>query len=47
MISIIHNQNIKAFDDLASHLKLEVERLEASKATKVARSRSNYLAHKI
>ena len=45
MISMTHNENIKTFDDLSRHLEMEAERLEASKATKVAKSGSAYMAN--
>ena len=45
MISMTHNKNIKTFDDLSCHLELEAECLEASKATKAAKSRSAYVAN--
>ena len=45
MISMTQNKNIKTFDDLLGHLELETERLEASKATKAAKSGSAYVAN--
>ena len=31
-LNILHNENIKTFDNLSRHLKLEAEHLEAAKA---------------
>ena len=45
MISMTHNENIKTFDDLSQHLELEVERLEAYKAIKAAKSGSAYMVN--
>ena len=45
VINMTHNENIKTFPDLSHYLELEVERLEASKATKTAKSRSAYVAN--
>ena len=44
MISMTHNENIKTFDDLSCHIKLEAEHLEAFKASKAIRFRSAYVA---
>ena len=40
-----HNKNIKTFDDLSRHLKLEAEHLKASKAIKATKSGSAYVAN--
>ncbi|KAM7465477.1 hypothetical protein LguiB_013039 [Lonicera macranthoides] len=39
-VNMTHNENIKTFDDLARHLELEAERLEAAKA-----NNSSYVVH--
>jgi len=31
-LNILHNENIKTFDNLSRHLKIKAERLEAAKA---------------
>ena len=45
VINMTHNENVKTFDDLSRHLELEAEHLEASKATKAAKSRSAYMPY--
>ena len=45
VINRTHNENIKTFDDHSRHLELEAECLEASKATKAAKSRNAYVAN--
>ena len=45
VIIMTHNETIKTFDDLSRHLELEAECLEASKATKAAKSGSAYVAN--